>query len=66
MSKLLKFLGGVALGAAIGAGVYLVLTQEDENGLLSDVKSIVEKALEEGKQAAQEQRRLLEQELRFE
>lgn len=66
MSKLLKFLGGVAFGAAIGAGVYLVLTQEDETGLLSDVKAVIANAVEEGKQAAQEQRRLLEQELRFE
>ncbi|RUA18279.1 MAG: hypothetical protein DSY55_00450 [Clostridia bacterium] len=65
MSKLLKFMGGVAFGAALGVGVYLVLTQEDETGVLSDVKAIIANAVEEGKQAAQAQRRLLEQELRF-
>ena len=66
MSGCLKFIGGVTLGAIIGAGLYLIITQDDsEEGLVHELKVGVNRALEEGKRAAQEQRRLLEQELGF-
>lgn len=65
MSSLLKFAGGLALGAAIGAGAYLLVTKEQDKGFLQDVKGIVNQAIEEGKRAAEEQRRQLEQELGF-
>ena len=65
MSSLLKFAGGLALGAAIGTGVYLLVTKEQDKGFLQDVKEIVNQAIEEGKRAAEEQRRQLEQELGF-
>lgn len=63
MKGLLKFIGGLALGAAVGAGVYFVLTNEDEEGVAHDLKMLVNDVLEEGKQAAQARRVELEREL---
>lgn len=63
MKGLLKFIGGLALGAAVGAGAYLVLTNEDEEGVIHDLKMLVNEVLEAGKEAAQTRRAELEREL---
>ncbi len=64
-SALIKFFGGVALGAVVGAGVYLVISSEDEEGVVHGVKEAVNRALEEGRRAAELRRRELELELGF-
>lgn len=65
MNTFLKFVGGLALGAALGAGAYIVLTRDSEEGVIRDIKESFNKALEEGKRAAEERRRQLEAELGF-
>lgn len=65
MSTILKFVGGAALGVALGAGVYLLATKESEHGVVHDIKESINKAIEEGKRSAAERRRQLEQELGF-
>jgi hypothetical protein len=65
MSTILKFVGGVALGVALGAGVYLLVTKESEEGIVHDIKESINRAIEEGKRSAEERRRQLEQELGF-
>ncbi|RME46080.1 MAG: hypothetical protein D6791_09175 [Chloroflexi bacterium] len=64
MKGLLQVLGGVTLGAALGAGIYLLLTNEEDEGFLSDLKSLLDEVIEEGKRAAEQRRLELEQELR--
>ncbi|NOX62799.1 MAG: hypothetical protein GXP42_12765 [Chloroflexi bacterium] len=66
MTSFLKFIGGAALGAAIGAGVYFVLTSEREEGLVHDFKALVNEVIEGGKRAAEQRRIELEMELRGE
>ena len=63
MKGLLKLVGGIMIGAAIGAGVYLLMTNESEEGVVADVKSIVNDAIEQGKQAADTRRTELQIEL---
>ncbi|GEM_PF-3270663 len=65
MSTILKFVGGVALGVALGAGVYLLATKESEQGIVHDIKENINRAIEEGKRSAEEKRQQLEQELGF-
>jgi hypothetical protein len=65
MSSLLKFVGGIALGVAIGAGVYILATKESDEGVIHDIKETINKAIEEGKRSAEERRKQLEQELGF-
>ena len=65
MSSLLKFVGGIALGVAIGAGVYILATKESEEGVIHDIKETINRAIEEGKRSAEERRMQLEQELGF-
>ena len=65
MKTLLKFTSGLLLGAAVGAGAYLLATKESDSDLVRELKNSVRQALEEGKRAAEEQRRLLETELGF-
>ena len=65
MNRLLKFAGGLVVGAALGAGAYIILTQDNEHDLVRSIKEEIFRALEEGKRAAEEQRRLLEAELGF-
>ena len=65
MSSLFKFVGGVALGAVIGAGAYLFATQESEEGFVHDLKVSLNQAIEEGKRSAGERRRQLELELGY-
>jgi len=65
MSTVLKFVGGVALGAALGAGIYLLVTKESEQGIVHDIKESLNRAIEEGKRSAEERRRQLELELGF-
>lgn len=64
MSSLMKFFGGLMLGAAIGAGVYVIFTNDSEEGIVHDVKMIVDDAIAQGKQAAEARRIELESELR--
>ena len=65
MNTALKFIGGLALGAAIGAGVYILVTKDSEEGIVADIKTTINRAIEEGKRSAEERRRQLEQELGF-
>ncbi len=64
-STFLKFTAGVALGAAIGVGVYLVVTSDSEEGVIHGVKETINRALEEGRRAAEQRRLELERELGF-
>lgn len=63
MTALLKFVGGAFIGAALGAGVYVVLTQDSKFGVVDDVKAFVNDIIEEGKQAAEMRRAELQIEL---
>ncbi len=65
MNTFLKFAGGLALGAAIGAGVYLIVTKDSEEGFIHDIKESINKAINAGKLSAEERRQQLEQELGF-
>ncbi len=65
MKTLLKFVGGLALGATLGAGVYLLVTKESNEGIIRDIKEGINRAIEEGKRSAEERRKQLEQELGF-
>jgi len=59
MKTLLKFVGGLALGATLGAGVYLLVTKESNEGIIRDIKEGINRAI------AEERRKQLEQELGF-
>lgn len=63
MSSILKFMGGILLGSALGAGSYVVLTQDNENGLIAEIKSFVNNVVDQGQQAAEAKRTELEIEL---
>jgi hypothetical protein len=63
VNGLLKLIGGLVIGTAIGVGLYLILTQDSEEGLVHDMKSLANQAVEEGKRAASEKRQQLEIEL---
>ncbi len=65
MSTILKFAGGLVLGVAIGAGVYLLVTKDGEDGVIHGIKKSINRAVEEGKRSAEERRKQLEQELGF-
>jgi hypothetical protein len=65
MKTLLNFTAGIVLGAAMGAGAYLLLTQEREDGQVQTIKEAIHRAIEEGKRSAEERRKQLEQELGF-
>ena len=64
MSSIVKFFGGLILGAAVGTGVYLIFTKDSEDGVINDVKMIANDAILQGKQAAEARRIELENELR--
>ncbi|HEY80853.1 MAG TPA: hypothetical protein G4O05_07230, partial [Caldilineae bacterium] len=64
-SSFLKFVGGVTLGAAIGVGIYLVVTSDSEEGVIHGIKETISHALEEGRRAAEQRRLELERELGF-
>ena len=63
MSAILKFMGGLVVGAALGVGTYVVLTQDNEEGLIGDAKAFLNNAVEQGKQAAETRRSELQIEL---
>lgn len=63
MKGLFQLITGLAIGAAIGAGIYLVLTQDSDEGFVSDVKKLAQKVVDEGKLAAEQRRQELEVEL---
>ena len=65
MNTALKLVGGLVLGAAIGAGVYILITKDSEEGIVHDIKQTINQAIEAGKLSAEERRRQLEQELGF-
>jgi len=65
MSSIFKFVAGATLGVAIGAGLYILVTKESEEGLIHDIKGSINNAIEEGKRASEDRRRQLEQELGF-
>ena len=63
MSHIFKFIGGIMLGAALGAGIYVVLTKEDEISIIGEIKTFANNIMQEGKRAAEERRMELEIEL---
>lgn len=63
MKGLFKLVAGLGLGAALGIGVYWLVTGDHEEGLLADLKALVAQVVEEGKVAAAQRRRELELEL---
>ena len=63
MSRLIKFVGGIILGAVLGAGTYMVLTHEDEASIIDDAKAFVDNVIGEGRRAAEDRRTELESEL---
>ncbi len=63
MKGMLKLVSGMVMGAAIGASIYLLLSNENDEGVISDVKYLVNEVLEEGRQAAAARRVELEIEL---
>ncbi len=63
MKGLFKLMSGLALGAAMGAGLYLLLTRDGEQGFLGDLKKLANEAVAEGKRAAAQRRQELEIEL---
>jgi hypothetical protein len=65
MNTALKLAGGLVLGAAIGAGVYILITKDSDEGILADLKNTINQAIEEGRRSAEERRLQLEQELGF-
>ena len=60
MGKALNFLGGVALGAAFGAVVGLLLTPQSGEDLKQALRERVNLVIEEGRRAAAERRAELE------
>jgi hypothetical protein len=63
MSSMLRFFGGVVLGAAVGAGLYVVMTHEGDEGVVADLKAFANNVVEQGRLAASERREELEIEL---
>ena len=63
MKGLLKFTSGIGMGIALGALGYLILTSEDEEGLVHDLKAFFKDVVEEGRTAAESRRKELEEEL---
>jgi gas vesicle protein len=60
MNRALNFLGGLVLGAAIGAVVGLMLTPQSGEDLQRKVRERVNLMIEEGQRAAAERRAELE------
>jgi gas vesicle protein len=60
MNRALNFLGGLVLGAAIGAVVGLMLTPQSGEELQRKVRERVNLMIEEGQRAAAERRAELE------
>lgn len=56
MGKLVRFLGGLLLGAALGAGLVLILTPQSGAGTRRLVQNRVQEVLDEGRRAAEERR----------
>ncbi len=63
VSTLFKFIGGALLGAALGAGAYVIITQDNRVGFVDDVKAFVDDIIAEGKQAAEARKMELQIEL---
>ncbi|MCS7039227.1 MAG: hypothetical protein RMN24_05925 [Anaerolineae bacterium] len=63
MKALFKLVAGLGVGAALGVGVYWLVTSDREQGLLAELKELVSQVVEEGKAAAAQRRRELELEL---
>ena len=63
MSPIIKFMGGFLLGAALGAGVYVLITRDNEDGIIGSAKTFMNNVVAEGKQAAEMRRTELQIEL---
>ena len=63
MSPIIKFMGGFLLGVALGAGVYVLITQDSEDGIIGGAKIFIDNVVAEGKQAAEMRRTELQIEL---
>ena len=63
MSSILKFMGGILLGSALGAGSYVVFTQDNENGIIAGIKTFVNNVVDQGQQASEAKRAELQIEL---
>lgn len=63
MSPVLKLMGGLILGAALGAGTYILVTQNNEDGIINGAKVFFDNVVDQGKLAAKERRSELKIEL---
>lgn len=63
MSSILKFMGGILLGSALGAGSYVIFTQDNENGIIDGIKTFVNNVVDQGQQAAEAKKSELQIEL---
>jgi len=63
MSPVVKLMGGFLLGAALGSGIYVLLTQDNDVGIIGNAKTFMNKVVAEGKQAADIRRTELQIEL---
>lgn len=63
MKGFLKFTSGIGLGIVLGAIGYLVMTSEDEEGIVHDLKVFLKDVAKEGRSAAESRRKELEEEL---
>ena len=60
MDRTLNFLGGLVLGAAVGAAIGLFLTPQSGEDLQRKVRERIDLVVEEGRRAAAERRAELE------
>ena len=63
MSPIIKFMGGFLMGVTLGAGVYVLITRDSEDGIIGSAKTFINNVIEEGKQAAEMRRTELQIEL---
>jgi len=61
MGSFLRFVGGLALGFAAGAGIVALLTPRAGTEVQADLRQHVDSALEEGRAASASKRAELEQ-----
>lgn len=60
MGKVFRFLGGLLLGAAVGAGATLLLTPQSGAELQTNLRQHINAVIEDGRRAAEERRAELE------
>ncbi len=59
MGKLVRFLGGVAIGAALGLGVSMLVAPQSGKGLIQSIKARRDEAIEAARAESAEREREL-------